>query len=172
MLGVTRQPSDGDDYSGTAAADFTVGDNLGASNVVVYAGTGASLVISNLPASTCYFSVYSYTTVNGTNYYNLLNPVSAVLNLGGGTTVITPVVINTQSFHLTGSGASAFASFSFTNAPGLSFSVCATNTLTAPIATWPVVGTAVESPAGSGQYQFTDLNPATNSTLFYMLRQP
>ena len=60
--------------------------------------------------------------------------------------------------------------FSFTNATGLSFSVLATNNLTAPTTNWPVVGQAIESPAGSGNYQFTN-SPATN-LLFYILRQP
>ena len=32
--------------------------------------------------------------------------------------------------------------------------------------------TAVESPANSGSYQFTDPNPATNTARFYLLRQP
>jgi len=31
--------------------------------------------------------------------------------------------------------------------------VLATNDLTAPVATWPVIGNATESPAGSGSYQ-------------------
>ena len=62
--------------------------------------------------------------------------------------------------------------FAFTNATGLSFSVLATNNIIAPVNTWPVVGTAVENPAGSGDYHFSDLNPATNSTRFYILRQP
>ncbi|MGA2246737.1 MAG: DUF1533 domain-containing protein [Verrucomicrobiota bacterium] len=62
--------------------------------------------------------------------------------------------------------------FSFTNTTGLSFSVLGTNDLIAPPATWPVVGTAVENPAGSGIYQFTDPSPATNSSRFYLLRQP
>ncbi len=63
-------------------------------------------------------------------------------------------------------------SFIFTNYTGLNFSVLATNNVAAPKATWPVVGTAVENPAGSGHYQFTDPNPATNSTRYYLLRQP
>jgi hypothetical protein len=63
-------------------------------------------------------------------------------------------------------------SFTFTNYPGLTFSVLGTNVLAAPVNTWPVIGAAVESPAGSGQYQFADPNPATNSSLFYILRQP
>ena len=61
--------------------------------------------------------------------------------------------------------------FTFTNFTGLSFSVVATNDITAPLATWPVVGAAVESPAGSGHYSYTN-SAATNSTQFYILRQP
>jgi hypothetical protein len=66
-------------------------------------------------------------------------------------------------------GALAFA---FTNYPSLHFTVLGTNNLTAPKAAWPVIGTATESPSGSGHYQFTDLNPDTNSVEFYQLRQP
>ena len=61
--------------------------------------------------------------------------------------------------------------FSFTNITGLSYSVLATNVISAPVATWPVVGTATESPAGSGKYQFTN-SVTTNAQLFYLLRQP
>lgn len=64
------------------------------------------------------------------------------------------------------------STFSFTSASGLTFSVLATNNLAAPLATWPVIGTATENPPGSGNYQFTDPDPATNSQLFYLLRQP
>jgi hypothetical protein len=62
--------------------------------------------------------------------------------------------------------------FSFTNYTGLSFSVLATNNIAAPKTTWPYVGSAVETPAGSGVYKFTDPNPATNGFLFYILREP
>ncbi len=62
--------------------------------------------------------------------------------------------------------------FAFTNGTGLSFSVLATNNLTAPVSTWPVVGAAVENPSGSGHYQFLAPYPATNSAQFYILRQP
>jgi len=62
--------------------------------------------------------------------------------------------------------------FTFTNGTGLSFSVLATNNITAPVATWPVIGVPAENPAGSGQYQFTDPNSATNSARYFLLRQP
>ena len=60
--------------------------------------------------------------------------------------------------------------FSFTNFTGLSFSVLATNNVAAPITNWPVVGQAIESPSGSGNYQFT--NSAATNNMFYILRQP
>ena len=60
--------------------------------------------------------------------------------------------------------------FSFTNFTGLSFSVLATNNVAAPMTDWPVMGHAVESPAGSGNYQFT--NSTTTNLQFYILRQP
>ncbi|HZT22113.1 MAG TPA: DUF1533 domain-containing protein, partial [Verrucomicrobiae bacterium] len=62
--------------------------------------------------------------------------------------------------------------FAFTNFTGLSFSIVATNNLSAPISTWPVVGTAVETPPGSGYYQFSAPPPALNTPMFYRLRQP
>ncbi|HUA67357.1 MAG TPA: hypothetical protein VMA13_02310 [Candidatus Saccharimonadales bacterium] len=63
--------------------------------------------------------------------------------------------------------------FSFTNVTGLSFSVLGTNKLTAPLATWPVVGSAIENPLGPGHFQSTAPNSVTNSAqFFYILRQP
>jgi hypothetical protein len=85
---------------------------------------------------------------------------------------ILPITITPRSMHVVGFGAAAAAQFSFTNAPGLSFSILATNNAAAPKTNWPVIGTAVENPANSGNYQFTDPNPATNSPRFYILRQP
>jgi len=63
-------------------------------------------------------------------------------------------------------------SFTFTNYSGLSFSVLATNNIGVPKASWPVIGTAVENPPGSGHYQFNDPNSATNVSHYYLLRQP
>ena len=60
--------------------------------------------------------------------------------------------------------------FTFNSASNLTFSVFATNTITAPVATWPFIGTATET--SPGQYRFNDPNPATNGTQFYLLRFP
>lgn len=59
----------------------------------------------------------------------------------------------------------------FTAPTGSSFSILATNNLAAPISTWPVLGSATESPAGSGNYVYTN-STATNGQQFYILRQP
>jgi hypothetical protein len=59
----------------------------------------------------------------------------------------------------------------FTNVTGLSFSILATNDITASVSTWPVVGSAVESPAGSGNYFYTN-SAATNGQQYFILRQP
>ena len=79
-----------------------------------------------------------------------------------------PIVSKLTSVKLSG-GKLAFV---FTNATGLSFSVRATNILTAPLSTWPVVGQPLEIPAGSGSYLFTNSAPATNAQLFEILSQP
>ncbi len=85
--------------------------------------------------------------------------------------LIQPITINSGSFAITGSGGSAAATFSFTNGPGLTFSVRATNDITAPKATWPVIGTVTDS-GTPGLYQFVDPNAATNSSLFYLISLP
>jgi hypothetical protein len=83
--------------------------------------------------------------------FNIPAPVQSVLK---GTT------INGSKF-----------SFSFTNFTGLSYSVISTNDITAPLSNWPVVGPAIESPAGSGNYSYTN-SAATNAWQFFYLRQP
>jgi hypothetical protein len=83
--------------------------------------------------------------------FNILTPIHSIL---GGVTLSSDKL-----------------AFSFTNATGLSFSVLATNDLTAPIANWPVVGQATESPAGSGNYKYTN-SAATSLLQYYILRQP
>ena len=100
------------------------------------------------------------------------NTLGLALAVSGPSIKALPLTIAPASVGITGSGAAAHVQFSFTDASGLSFSVLATNNITAPVSTWPVIGHATESPAGSGQYHFTDSNPATNAGEYYILRQP
>ncbi|MEP7171299.1 MAG: hypothetical protein ABI855_18165, partial [Bacteroidota bacterium] len=56
---VSAGPATGTDYSAGANSDFTLGQNLGSGNIVVYAGTGSSVNVTGLTGGqTYFFSVY------------------------------------------------------------------------------------------------------------------
>jgi hypothetical protein len=102
--------------------------------------------------ATIHFTSGNLTAADSTPGFNIPAPIQSTL---GG-------VMLTTGGKLT---------FSFTNPTGLSFSVLSTNDLTVPKANWPVVGQAIESPAGSGNYQYTN-SAVTNLQSFYIIRQP
>ena len=111
-------------------------------------------------------TAFSTAAVTGATMHFTSGTLTAV-DSTPGFNIPAPIRPNLRGVALTGGK----LKFSFTNATRLSFSVLSTNNLTAPIASWPVVGQAIESPAGSGNYQFT--NSATgNAQQFYILRQP
>ena len=76
------------------------------------------------------------------------------------------------AFRLAGTKLSAGGAFqlSFTNLSGLGFSVLGSTNVALPVAQWTVLGPVVESPAGSGQYQFLDPSATNHATLFYRVR--
>jgi hypothetical protein len=143
------------------------------SNIVAQVGTGA-WTIGGLTTKAAVAGIATFTNLTATSaaavtgatiHFTTGNLTAA--DSTPGFTIPAPIKSNLGGVTLN-AGKLAFA---FTNATGLSFSVLATNDLTAPVATWPVVGQAVESPAGSGNYQYTN-SAATNVLQFYILRQP
>ena len=125
-------------------------------------GSGSSPVtVTNLISGLLQGTVYHYQIV-ATNLAGLVTNVDANFT----TLVVTPPQLGSVIISAVGG---AFH-FSFTNATGASFSVLATNNLTIPATNWPVIGHPIESPAGSGNYQFT--NSSTANLLYYRLRQP
>ena len=60
----------------------------------------------------------------------------------------------------------------FTNFSDMSFTVLASATLALPNSAWTKLGPVVESPAGSGQYQFTDAQATNNARRFYRVHSP
>jgi hypothetical protein len=62
--------------------------------------------------------------------------------------------------------------FSFTNISGASFTVFGTTNLALPLNTWSNVGPAMESPVGSGRYQFADPYATNYARRFYRVRSP
>ncbi len=95
-----------------------------------------------------------------TDYLNATNTVTVTVNTAPAAQLKGAVQVSHGVF-----------AFAFTNFTGLSFSVLATNNLAVPKSSWPVVGTAIEYPAGSGNYQYTNTS-ATGTNQFYIIRQP
>jgi uncharacterized delta-60 repeat protein len=58
----------------------------------------------------------------------------------------------------------------FTNTPGLSFSVLATTNVALSSVSWTVLGSATETPLGSGQFQFIDSQATNGPQRFYRIR--
>ncbi len=62
--------------------------------------------------------------------------------------------------------------FGLTNLAGGSFTVFAATNAALPFNTWSNLGPAVESPVGSGEFRFTDLQATNYPRRFYRLRSP
>ena len=63
-------------------------------------------------------------------------------------------------------------SFALTNYSDMSFTVLASTNVALPFNQWSNLGTAVESPLGSGQYPFTDLQATNYSRRYYGVATP
>jgi hypothetical protein len=127
----------------------------------VLAGGAGLTVITNLLAG----------LAPGTTYHYLVTASSAAGTATGADKTFTTLAVTPPAVAAMESLGSGLFQLSFTNASGVSWSVLATNLLAAPYTNWPVVGHAVETPAGSGNYLYTNSAP-TNAQLFYLLRQP
>jgi hypothetical protein len=86
-------------------------------------------------------------------------------NTGGMT---TGADVSFTALQLGGSLNGGLFNYVFTNATGGSYSILSTNNLTAPRATWPAIGTAVENPSGSGYYMMTNQITPTNADAFFI----
>jgi len=149
---------------------LTILDGSQAANQISLGVT--NLNIGNWPTNAALWLVWQQANTGSAQGLAIDNLSFSAMSTTNVPSVILPLTITPASTRIVGSGASALVQFAFTNTPGLTFSILATNNLTVPKTNWPVIGTAVESPSGSGHYQFNDPHPATNSTQFYILRQP
>jgi hypothetical protein len=105
--------------------------------------------------------------LQGTAYHYLIVATNSAGTSSGADMNFTTLAVT--PFQLAASGIGGVFSLEFSNVTGASFSVLSTNDLTIPLTNWPVVGQAVESPAGSGYYEFTNSSP-TNAEQFYRLK--
>jgi hypothetical protein len=80
-------------------------------------------------------------------------------------------VAKISSPHLTGVALAGGAiHFSFTNTPGVSYTVLISTNLTTPLDNWTILGNPIET--SSGHFQFTDMLPADSPQQFYRVRSP
>ena len=138
-----------------AAGSFT---NLAGATVTMASYGFVNLAIAPNAGSTN-VQVY-FVPTDAADYNNVTNTVTVTVNTAPASRLNGAVQFGGGKFK-----------FAFTNYTGLSFSVLATNNLAVPKSSWPVVGIAVEYPAGSGNYQYTNTS-ATGSNQFYIIRQP
>lgn len=179
--------------AGTAAAPAA--STQPASSITPVSATLNAQVNPNTLATTCYFqygtdtSYGSFTATNslapGISALTSSSPLSGLLpgttyhfqaiannslgtSLGGDATFTTapvpPPMLGGLSL-----GAGGF-SLSFTNWPGVSFTMLSSTNVALPLGQWQDLGHPTEGPAG--QYQFTDSQAGTNSQLYYIIRQP
>lgn len=163
ILTATIHPK-GEPTTGT----FFCNTNLGSPNNYYDVGMTA-LTASQSPVSVTNLVAGLLPGENYSFYVNAVNGAGAYDGSGSPETFTTlPVTAPRLGGAKWNNGSFAFT---FTNSSGASFSVLATNNLLAPKTAWPVVGQAIESPAGSGNYEYSPA-AGTNQMLFYILRQP
>jgi hypothetical protein len=93
---------------------------------------------------------------------------------GSGAAYLFSVIIATNPPVLTGMtvlGNGTFG-FDFTHLTGSNFTVFASTNATLPLNSWSNLGPAVETPAASGQFRFTDLQATNNAQRFYRAKSP
>lgn len=115
------------------------------------------LTISGVSNGVVGFSVSANTGAVRVGHITVLGQ-SVVVMQESPTKLVSPVLLGNGSFR-----------FSFTNAPGASFTVLTTTNLALPFNQWTPAGAPVENPPG--QYLYTS-PAATNSHRYYILRAP
>ena len=108
-----------------------------------------------------------------TYHYRLVGINSPGTSLGRDLT-FTGGVYQPVPFSLTGVSQlpGGGAQLSFSNLPGLGFTVLGATNVAQPLPNWTALGPAVESPAGSGHYHFTDPQATNYARRFYRVVWP
>jgi hypothetical protein len=125
----------------------------------------------NLTATNVLYTVSAQSTLKGITFAPVVTN-----NVSGFTP--TPIRITSgsgsSSVQITGSGASAAFQFSFTNAPDGSadFTVWGATNVAQPFSQWQNLGHPVETPLGSGFYQFSDSSVPNTPVRFYRITSP
>lgn len=126
---------------------------------------GSFAVTTNITVNVAVPGIYTNTFTSTDSYGNIASVTRTVVvtsNIATNPPVLTA---------LTQLGNGAFQ-FSFTNLTGASFTVFASTNVALPFNAWSNLGPALETPASSGNYQFTDPQATNNVVRFYRVRSP
>ncbi len=172
VIGTASDPN----YQGSTNATLVVGKaaaTVTLSNLSqTYDGTAKSVTATTSPSSLAVTLTYNglATAPTNTGSYTVLGTVNDLNYQGSATNtlVITeppPIVLSGPAM-LRGVG----FGFTFTNLPGLTFTVLSATNPVYPLNTWAFVGSATE--VSPGQYHFSDPQATNQSYLFYRVRLP
>jgi hypothetical protein len=103
------------------------------------------------------------------HHFRLIANSPAGTAIGLEASFTTLAVVPTSLGSLVFTNGSGFG-FTFTNAPGASFTVIGSSDLALPPASWIVLGPATE--VSPGLYQFTDPGSVTNAARYYQVLSP
>jgi hypothetical protein len=108
------------------------------------------------------------TSVFATDQRGSARVVNGIVDVGAVEGVFNPAFPLTGVTKL-GNGS---VQFGFNNLSGPSYSVLASTNVALPFAQWSNLGAPVESPAGSGQFQFTDPGATNYPQRYYRVKSP
>ncbi|HEX5217952.1 MAG TPA: choice-of-anchor Q domain-containing protein [Verrucomicrobiae bacterium] len=132
---------------------------------------GPTQTLPPLPGSPAIDPVGGDTTsVFATDQRGLPRVVNGVVDVGAvevQPASVAPIQIN--GAEMLGNGR---FQFSFSNLTGASFQVLATTNVELPTSHWLMIGPAIETPPGSGQFQFTDPQATNSAQRFYRVKSP
>ncbi len=135
---------------------------------------GSFTATNNLPAGTNTAPVGVPITsleAGSVYYYSVIAVNPGGTSIGANTpfsTLSIPSIQFSGSMIDQGSTGQQYMQLALTNVPGAAFTVFGSSNLLPPSANWTVLGSMTE--IASGQYQFTDPQPATNSAFYYRIQ--
>jgi hypothetical protein len=162
--------------AGSALLSGSVNPNGGMTAYWFQYGTNTSygsFTVTNSTSTNGAFGITASNLLQGRTYhFQLVGTNSAGTGLGADQSfstiaVTAPQFGSSNSAIISGGGTGPF-NFSFTNAPGATFTVLGTTNVALPIGQWSNLGTATE--VSPGNYQFSDPNATSNPAQFYILR--